>query len=85
MTKEREESRKALISMEDELRAIYSEFRKEREPGEFTIPEFAEANGIPNKAAENFICRGVIIGLFTKREKIFIDGRFRTVYKKVEK
>lgn len=68
--------------LDDELRAIYREYHKEKEPDEFTIPEFAAANGIPLKDAENFVCHGVTSGIFTKRMGIFVGGRLRTVYKK---
>jgi predicted transcriptional regulator len=83
MTQDREKSRKALIEIGDELRAMYAKLRNEREEGEFTTEEFAQANNITQKAAENFVNYWVREGTLAKRKDVFVSGRFRTVYKKI--
>jgi hypothetical protein len=70
----------------DELQAIYNDLHKQREEGEFTLAEFMAANPDLNKTqASNFLCHGVDNGTLTKRMDVYIDGRFRTVYKRAEK
>jgi len=68
----------------DELQSLYEDSREKIEPGEFTTEQFATANGLDMRGAENFLASMFSRGKVTKRRNIFVEGRFHTVFKIVK-
>ena len=72
--------------MQDELRRLHEEYHPQRRSGEFTICEYGQAQDPPldERTAQNNLSYYTRIGRVIRvKDKRFIDGRLRTVYKLV--
>lgn len=67
----------------DALRKLHTDLHPERQPGEFTISEFAAANNLGIQQADNELRRMLRAGRVEKPPKRFIDSRLISVYKLV--
>lgn len=64
-----------------ELRRLHEEHHLERQPGEFTVAEYAKANGLTNGKAGNELAWMLKTGRVEKPPKKYIHSRFMVVYK----
>jgi hypothetical protein len=82
----REKSYEALGDMMDELHRLHEETHPPRQPGEFTIAEYAKINNMDVGKAGAELRFMAEVGKIEKiSEKRFIDSNLRTVYKMIAK
>ena len=69
--------------MQAELRRLHTETHPERQEGEFTIAEYASANGLTDTKAGSALNYLASIGKVEKCGNRYIDSRMRVVYRSV--